>query len=113
MKDWNETQESREAAKPQEGTDRALGEVGQSTMQGDWGGQLDKPQQDTPKDDERLVTTHAGRRPEHEPPVETEPRTIQLDPEDQSEDSEGTGTLEGKRGSLEAPDNYNPRGIER
>ena len=107
MPDWKETKESQETAEPQESTDKDLSPVGQSSMRGEVGELPDKPQ-DTSKDDENLATIHAGRRPEYEPPVETEPKTIRLDPEDQSEDSEGSESREGERGSLEPPEGWQP-----
>jgi hypothetical protein len=111
MSDWKETKESQEGDQPKESTDKDLAPVGRSSIRGE-GSKLPDTPQEQPKDDENLATLHAGRRTEYEPPVETEPRTIQLDPEDQSEDPEGSESREGERGSLEAPENCNPRGIE-
>ena len=111
MTDFKETRASQEATKPQEKTDSSTSSVIQSSMRGDVGGQADTPQHQ-PKDDKKLGTHHAGDKFETPPPVEAQPETIQLGNEGQAEGSEETKSSEGKRGSLEAPDNYNPRGIE-
>ena len=111
MSDWKDTKETQEVAEPQESTDRGLTPVGRSSMQGEVKGSPDKSQ-DQPNDDENLATIHAGRRPEYEPPVETEPRTVQLDPEDQPQNSQGSESREGKRRSLEPPEGWQPGGPE-